>query len=141
MANERGTFQNLAQLRVEEAKVLLGGNNPSGAYYLAGYSIECALKAVIAKQFRGDEIPDRALVNKVYTHDLSELIRLAGLESELDAARRADSELDRRWSIVKNWKEQARYSVWTNNDASSILDAVVGDGHAGGLFQWLTARW
>jgi HEPN domain-containing protein len=141
MANERATFQKLAHLRIDEAKVLLGPGQPSGAYYLAGYAIECALKAVIAKQFRSDEIPDKALVNDVYSHDLSKLLRLAGLESELDAARRADSELDRRWSIVKNWKEQARYSIWTDKEASSMIDAVVGDGHAGGLFQWLTARW
>jgi hypothetical protein len=141
MANERATFQKLAQLRIDEAKLLLGHSQPSGAYYLAGYAIECALKAIIAKQFRGDEIPDKALVNRVYTHDLSELLRLAGLESELDDARRADSDLDRRWSIIKNWKEQARYSVWTDNDASSIMDGVTGDGHSGGLFQWLTARW
>jgi HEPN domain-containing protein len=141
MPNDRRIFQQLAQLRIDEAKVLFEHQQPSGAYYLAGYAIECALKAVIAKQFRGDEIPDRALVNRVYTHDLSELLRLAGLEAELDVARRANSELDRRWSVVKNWREQARYGVWTNNDASSIIDGVAGDGHEGGLLQWLTARW
>jgi HEPN domain-containing protein len=141
MAQDRTSFQQLAQLRLAEARLLLRENQPSGAYYLAGYVVECALKAIIAKQFRGDEIPDKALVNRVYTHDVSELLRLAGLESELDAARRGDSELDRRWSIVKNWKEQARYSVWTNGDASSMIDAIAGDGHTEGLFQWLTARW
>jgi HEPN domain-containing protein len=141
MANERALFQKLAQLRLDEAKVLLRGIQPSGAYYLAGYALECALKAIIAKQFRGDEIPDRALVNRVYTHDISELVRLAGLESELDAARRADSELDRRWSIVKNWSEQARYFVWTEAEALAIIDATDGNGKGGGLFQWLSARW
>jgi HEPN domain-containing protein len=141
MANERPTFQQLAQLRLDEAKALLRDDQPSGAYYLAGYAIECALKAIIAKQFRADEIPDKALVNRVYTHDLSELLRLGGLESELDVARRADPELNRRWAIVKNWKEQARYSIWTNGDASAMMDGVAGDNRAGGLFQWLTARW
>jgi hypothetical protein len=141
MATERTTFQKLAQLRIDEANALLAHRQPSGAYYLAGYAIECALKAVIAKQFRGDEIPDKALVNDIYSHDLSKLLGLAGLEPELNAARRADSELDRRWSIVKNWKEQARYSIWTDKDASSIIDAVAGDGLAGGLFQWVAARW
>jgi hypothetical protein len=64
MPTERVTFQKLAQLRVDEAKALLGHRQSSGAYYLAGYAIECALKAVIAKQFRAEEIPDRALVNQ-----------------------------------------------------------------------------
>jgi HEPN domain-containing protein len=141
MANERTTFQQLAHLRLDEAKALLGSDQPSGAYYLAGYCVECALKAIIAKQFRGNEIPDKNLVNKVYTHDLTDLLRLAGLESELDAARRKDSDLDGRWSIVKNWKEQARYNIWTKPQAAAIIDAVDGDGRNGGLFQWLTARW
>jgi HEPN domain-containing protein len=141
MANDRVTFQQLAQHRLDEAKLLLRGDQPSGAYYLGGYAVECALKARIAKQFRGDEIPDKALVNRVYTHDLSELLRLAGLESELDAARRADSELDRRWSVVKNWTEQARYAIWTPEQATAVVDAIDGDGGTGGLFQWLTARW
>jgi HEPN domain-containing protein len=138
MANERATFQQLAQLRLSEAKTLLKNGQPSGAYYLAGYCVECSLKAIIAKQFRGDEIPDKNLVNKIYTHDLSDLLRLAGLESELDAERRANSELDRRWSIVKNWTEQARYSVWTKEQATAIIDAVAGDGRNGGFSQWLT---
>jgi HEPN domain-containing protein len=141
MANERAIFQQLAQLRLDEAKSLLGNGQPSGAYYLAGYAIECGLKAVIAKQFRADEIPDRNLVNKVYTHDLTDLLRLAGLEPELQIAQQADSELDRRWSIIKNWSEQARYSIWTKDQAAAIIDAVDGDGRTGGLFQWLSARW
>jgi hypothetical protein len=107
----------------------------SGAYYLAGYAIECALKARIAAQFRENEIPDKNLVNRVYTHDLAELLRLAGLESELDTARQRDPELDRRWSIAKNWNEQARYGLWTEEQAAAIIDAI------GGLLQWLRARW
>ena len=141
MANERTTFQQLAKLRLEEAKALFQSGQSSGAYYLAGYCLECALKAIIARQFRADEIPDRNLVNKIYTHDLSDLLRLAGLESQLDAARQANSEIDRRWSIAKNWTEQARYSIWTTEQAAAIIDAVVGDGPDGGLFQWLNARW
>jgi HEPN domain-containing protein len=141
MANERAVFQQLALLRLDEAKGLLRNNQPSGAYYLAGYTIECALKAIIAKQFRADEIPDKTLVNRIYTHDLSDLLRLAGLESELDVARRGDSELDRRWSNAKNWSEQARYATWTDEQAKAIIDAIDGDGKTGGLFQWLSARW
>jgi HEPN domain-containing protein len=141
VANERAIFQQLAQLRLDEAKALLRNKQPSGAYYLAGYAIECALKAIIAKQFRADEIPDKTLVNRVYTHDLSDLLRLAGLESELDVARRGDSDLDRRWSNTKNWSEQARYATWTDEQAKAIIDAIDGDGKTGGLFQWLSARW
>jgi len=141
MANDRALFQQLAGLRLEEAKLLSRGNQPSGAYYLAGYAVECALKARIAAQFRENVIPDKNLVNRVYTHDLAELVRLAGLEAELDIARQHDAELDRRWSIVKNWNEQARYSIWTDEQAAAIIDAIDGAAGVGGLFEWLSARW
>jgi hypothetical protein len=135
MATERTTFQKLAQVRIDEANTLLAHRQPSGAYYLAGYAIECALKAVIAKQFRADEIPDRNLVKNIYQHDLAALLSLAELEKQLEIDRQTDPELDRRWSIVKNWTEQARYALWTEEESKAILNAV------DGVFQWLSARW
>jgi len=59
MSQDRATFQKLAEARLAEATLLLASGLPSGAYYLAGYAIECALKAIIAAQFRASEIPDR----------------------------------------------------------------------------------
>jgi hypothetical protein len=38
-------FQKLATIRLAEEKILLRNKQYAGAYYLAGYSIECALKA------------------------------------------------------------------------------------------------
>jgi HEPN domain-containing protein len=141
MANNREFFRQLAEFRLSEAALLNKQGQPSGAYYLAGYAIECALKAIIAAKFRENEIPDKALVNDVYTHDLAKLVRLAGLESELNDARRVGADLDRQWSIVKNWNEQARYSVWTAEQAAAIIEAIDGDGHTEGVFKWLTVRW
>lgn len=43
----RVDFRQLAGLRIAEAKVLLDNNLYAGAYYLAGYAVECALKACI----------------------------------------------------------------------------------------------
>lgn len=106
--------------------------HPCGAYYLAGYALECALKARIASRFREDEIPDRALVNSIYTHELTTLFRLAGLESELEDAIELDVELGRRWAIVKKWSEQTRYAIWTDDDASGMIDAIEG------MLAWLT---
>jgi HEPN domain-containing protein len=140
MATERGLLRQLAITRLDEAKLLARENHFSGAYYLAGYAIECALKARIAAQFRENEIPDKNLVNKIYTHDLAALLGLAELERSLETERQSDPDLDRRWSIVKNWTEQARYAVWTEEQAVAMLDGVDGDGKTGGLFQWLSAR-
>jgi HEPN domain-containing protein len=141
MASDRAHFQRLAELRLAEARILAREGQFSGTYYIAGYAIECALKARIAALFRENEIPDRNLVNRVYTHDLTALLNLSGLEKPLDRDRQSDKDLDRRWSIVKNWTEQARYSTWTEQEAVAIIDAIDGDGKSGGLFQWLSAHW
>jgi len=45
----RADFQELAQIRLRDAEVLLENGRFDGAYYIAGYSVECALKACIAK--------------------------------------------------------------------------------------------
>lgn len=140
-AYDRATLQRLAELRLSEAQLLAQQGYPSGAYYLAGYAIECALKAHIAAQFKEGQIPDRAFVNDIYTHDLKKLVRLAGLESEVNSAKRADVGFDQRWTVVENWTEQARYEIWTGEAASAIIDAVAGTKHAEGIFQWLTSRW
>lgn len=141
MASERTILQQLAGLRLQEAKLLARERHFSGAYYVAGYAIECALKACIAARFRENEIPDRKFVNDIYTHDLGKLLGLAGLEEELTEARQRDPELDQRWSIVKNWDEKSRYSLWTAEQAAAMIDAIDGNGGIGGLFQWLSIRW
>jgi len=45
----RNDFQQLADVRIDEAVVLLDQGKYDGAYYLAGYAVECSLKACIAK--------------------------------------------------------------------------------------------
>jgi hypothetical protein len=75
-------FQRLAIERAAEAELLLNGQR---AFYLTGYAIELALKVVLAKRFRSDEIPDLTLVKKIYSHDLSALATLAGLDPQIDA--------------------------------------------------------
>lgn len=98
MSLDQVTFQQLAELRLAEAKLLLANGLPSGAYYLAGYAVECALKSIIAMGFRANEIPDKYLVNSVYTHNLNELLNLAGLRRPLhedyESKSRFESKLD-----------------------------------------------
>jgi hypothetical protein len=78
----RKDFQMLAALRVRDAKVLLDSDCFEGAYYLLGYAIECALKACIAKQTKRYTFPEKDFAQKVWTHNLNELLKLAGLEAE-----------------------------------------------------------
>lgn len=140
-AYDRTTFQRLAELRLTEATLLVRNGHPSGAYYLAGYAIECALKAHIAARFRANQIPNRKFVNDIYDHDLKKLVRLAGLESQLDRARESDLTFGQRWTIVEGWTEQSRYEIWTDEAASAMIDAVAGTSEEEGVFRWLIRRW
>jgi hypothetical protein len=81
----RKDVQRLAELRAREAAALVRSRNQQGAYYLAGFAVECALKACIAKKTRRHDFPaDARHAGKVYSHDLSELLKLAGLSGQLD---------------------------------------------------------
>lgn len=65
--------------------MLVQNRKPQGAYYLAGYAVECALKACIAKETKRHEFPPkRQYVHDVYTHDLNSLLRLTGLDKQLE---------------------------------------------------------
>ena len=66
-----------------DAETLLKNGRWSSAYYLAGYAVECGLKACIAKQFREHQFPDLDTVKKSYTHSLVDLLRVSELAGEL----------------------------------------------------------
>ncbi|MBA2725148.1 MAG: DNA-binding protein, partial [Actinobacteria bacterium] len=51
-------LRTLADIRVREASVLVAAGEPSGAYYLAGYALECALKAVITRGLSAYTMPE-----------------------------------------------------------------------------------
>jgi hypothetical protein len=56
---------------MKEARLLLKANCPEGAYYLAGYADECALKACIAKRTERFELPDLKAAQESWGHDLN----------------------------------------------------------------------
>jgi hypothetical protein len=70
----RKIFQTLALERLSDAETFLNARKYSGAYYLAGYSIECALKACIARRVKRYDFPLKDAA-KYYTHDLEELVQ------------------------------------------------------------------
>jgi hypothetical protein len=86
MAETRRDFQQLARLRLREARQLIGSGNPEGGYYLTGLAVECALKACIAKNTRRHDFPpNQGAIRDIYTHDLPKLIGAARLQAALDA--------------------------------------------------------
>lgn len=136
----RAEFQKLADLRAREAGVLLAARCYDGAYYLAGYAVECALKACIAKKIRRYDFPPaRGQVDSYYTHDLARLFRAAGLEDEFVRSRADDAALSKNWNIVESWSEQSRYARAPKQRALDLYKAVTDAQH--GILPWLKTHW
>jgi HEPN domain-containing protein len=131
-------LQKLAKIRSREARILLDAGYYSGSYYLAGYSVECALKACIAKQVQRHDFPDKKRVQDSYTHSLPELLRIAELQAQMKADGLAAPILGTSWVTVQRWTEASRYSVMTQIDAQDMIRAVAG---AGGILPWIVRRW
>ena len=131
----RVDFQQIAEVRFEEARSLLGSGFSDGAYYLAGYAIECALKACIAKRTREHDFPDKKLANESHTHSLRELLRLADLSGALQSAIQQDAALEDRWATVTNWSEASRYQRTDAQLAASLIEAI--EDNSGGVLPWI----
>jgi hypothetical protein len=132
-------LQSMAQLRVSDASFLLSGKCWSAAYYLAGYAVELSLKACISKQFSANTIPDKALVNRVFTHDFDTLIGLAGLRPQITERLKADTEFAASWSICKEWTPEARYVTWYEPDALALHIAITDETF--GVMPWIKRFW
>lgn len=136
----REEFKNIAGIRIREAQSLLDHGLSSGAYYLAGYALECAIKACLSKQILQHNIPDKKFINDLYTHDLQKLIKF---DDELSASFREkqleDSNFITNWSIVKDWSEQSRYKTYNRREAEELIDAITNE--TGGILPWIQQYW
>lgn len=135
----KADLERLAQIRLEDALLLLTYGRSSSAYYLAGYAIGLALKACIAKLIQSQIIPDRAFINAIYTHRLDSLLATAGLLPDFKIDSQADSQLATYWAIVTKWSEESRYELWDPITAATLLTAINDPNH--GVFQWVKKHW
>lgn len=134
----RRDFRTLAELRAEEARVLLRSRRHLGAYYLAGYAVECALKACIAKQRKRFEFPPkRKSVEKMYSHDLDTLLDVAGLEPQLKKEIAANPDFAANWNTVRDWTSESRYET-SGLNGKELYNAVTGPN---GVLPWIRLRW
>ncbi|MBI4201768.1 MAG: DNA-binding protein [Chloroflexi bacterium] len=137
---DRRQLQQLAILRVQEDLALLDSGFYSGAYYLLGYAVECALKACIARNLKRHEFPERRLVSDFYTHDLERLLVAAGLKEDLERSLAVNQRLRANWFIIKAWSEQARYdSTISSGRATDLYDAITE--RSNGVLTWLKKWW
>jgi len=97
------------------------------------------LKACIARQFREYDFPDKKTVNDSYTHDLTKLVKIAGLERERERAEDAADDFKLNWATVKDWSEESRYEQRSEAQATAILEAIRNAQF--GVMQWITQHW
>jgi hypothetical protein len=117
-----------------------GGGGPAQAgalrwYYLAGYAVECAIKACIAKATQRCEFPDKKKVESSYSHNFRGLIKVAGLEEARLEQLGKDPEFQRNWEVVQTWSGQSRYRRHRPESAQALLGAVGDRRH--GVISWI----
>jgi len=100
----KAEFQEMADQRLAEAKALLDQGKWNGAYYLAGYAVELALKACIIKTLLAtDAFPDKEFSKNCYTHAVEKLVGLAKLDGARRTATDADPDLLTNWALAQDW--------------------------------------
>jgi len=140
----RLNLQQLARERVRDAKALLAYEQWAGAYHMAGYALECALKSCILKHldntgiiFKDKKYLDR--LSKCWTHDLAQLMDLANLTSEFGVACAANPLLAANWGVAKDWTEISRYEQKSKVEARELFNAITNVPN--GVLPWIQLRW
>lgn len=142
----RQELKQLSQLRLREANVLFNNHLYDGTCYLAGYSIELALKAAICKRMG---VPDffetiRSETARAFKiHNLDELITLAGLRPKFDTQIATNIHFRDNWSFIKtsiNWSEQLRYQVGKNQIEAQTMLSAISDSQ-NGILPWIKKYW
>lgn len=134
----RRDLQELSKLRLKEAQALFELGMYDGAYYLAGYAVECALKACIAKKTMRSEFPDKKRAELSFTHSLKDLVRVAGLEDARSQKVGLDRAFRDKWQVAAAWTEQSRYRKNDRRAAQELLEAV---SNRDGVVSWIRRYW
>ncbi|MBA4062213.1 MAG: DNA-binding protein [Isosphaera sp.] len=138
----RTEWQQLAERFLADAKALLDARRWSAAYYLAGYAVECGLKAcVVARVAAAPELifEDKKFSEKCWTHSPADLVKVAGLEEDRVAEVAANPAFKKNWDVVLGWSEQARYNTVPHDKARRLYGAITH--RTNGVLSWIRARW
>jgi hypothetical protein len=114
----RTVLRDLARIRVDDARALLATKNQeqrNAAVYLAGYAVECGLKARICQE-RNDEV-----LNEVF--EGHELWRLANVTTLFSQQPRHSTTRQRLSALDSQWHVTMRYFILPYNHAE--VDAFI----------------
>lgn len=112
-----------------------GGQQPSihtrGAMYLAGYSIECRIKAIAMERNACTTLQQlrkklKLAPHDVFSHELPRLMRHLLGQTMLDRIESSKPGVKQSWSQAREWNPQWRYDKSNPNqsDAERFVDAV-----------------
>ena len=112
----------------------------TGAYYMAGLGVECALKSCLASAVKEHDFPDRDFVNAMYVHNLEKLFKLNGaLWVAFQADMKVNAKLNVNWSTVKDWDDGRRYDMVDESEARALYEATVEADS--GVMDWIRRSW
>ena len=132
----------MAEEKLKDAEALSSAQRWSALYYIAGYAVECGLKACIVKYIAN--YPQVVFENKKFsencwTHNLTDLVKLSQLDSQKYQDCKADPHLYANWRIVEKWSEQSRYMQTNQADALKLYEAITQP--VEGVMPWIRELW
>ncbi|MEK7256060.1 MAG: hypothetical protein AAB316_15010 [Bacteroidota bacterium] len=138
----RQEFKTISTLRIREAEVLFQSKYYDGACYLAGYSLETALKAAVCRNMNADNFFSliKAESQRAFRiHNLEELVLLAGFNQRMITLRQNNPPLLNDWSFIVSaikWSEQLRYEFGkTQSETIRMIEATKN------ILQWIKKYW
>jgi len=138
-------LRRLAEERIKDAQALLAGGRWEFAYYCAGYAVECALKSSLLARMvhTGLVFIEKWKAEECMTHEPAKLVRLAGLDDELNARLKASAAAGdlfiAHWGVVKDWKVTSRYEGKSEAEARALFDAITHN--PDGVLLWIQRFW
>src|ERR1022692_1782888 len=135
----RELLQRLSDQHLGDALVLLEQKRWPGAYYLAGYSVECALKACIAKLTKVHDFPHKDSP-KVFTNKLDILVGLAELEQARIDKAKSSRDFKLSWAVILEWSEESRYDAAKGEREAKNLIQAISDNQEG-VLPWIKLHW
>lgn len=82
---------------------------------------------------------DRRYAERCWTHDLEELVRLAGLAEPLGRETAANPTRGQNWLTVRQWTESSRYRRTVHHEAKRLYRAITDK--PDGIMPWITNHW
>jgi hypothetical protein len=132
-SKESRLFYRCAKQRYQEAVILLKAERPTGAVYLAGYGIECMLKALVLSVVppaRSEDVLRSFRGNRAHDHEW--LV----IQYRRNGGAGFPPEVSRCFLVTNQWSTNLRYTPATieNERAKAFIKAV------GVIIHWADGR-